>query len=92
MARHRWGRCGTLHEVVTDPLWGPYPRLLLRWPPNWLVLVAWAVGVDHRRYWPPPPAGGWFGQPGYPQGCPPPDAPRDKVPCPAAGDKPATRR
>jgi hypothetical protein len=29
---------------------------------------------------------------GCPQGCPPLDAPRDKVPCPAAGDKPATRR
>jgi hypothetical protein len=56
----RWGRCGTLYEVVADPLWGQRPRLMLRWPPNCLVILAWALGVDHKRFWPPAPPAGWY--------------------------------
>lgn len=68
----RWGRCGTLYVVRDDQLWGPRPRLMLLWPPNWLAILAWGLGVDFKWFWPPPPSAGWYNHYGRSDGSPSP--------------------
>lgn len=60
MGRYRWGRLGTLYEIMDDQLWGPRPLLVSWWLWNWVSIFAWAFGVDFKWFWPEAPDAGWY--------------------------------